>query len=119
MEEKPTSIIVQKIRKQEEDSFLLAEKYYSIISVLNNLKLTHREIQLLAFTAIKGNISYKYLRDEFCEKYGTTGPTINNMIAKLKRMGVFAKDRSKAKVNPVILLDFKKDLKLEINLTHG
>lgn len=119
MENQPTSIIVQKIKKQEDDIFTLAEKYYSILSVLNSLKLTQREVQLIAFTANKGNISYKHLREEFCEKYGTSSPTINNMISRLKKLGVLVKDGSKIKVNPVILLDFKKDLKLEISLVHG
>lgn len=116
--DQPT-IIVQKLKKIEPDSFLLAEKYYSILSVLNDLKLTHRETQLIAFTAIKGNISYKHLREEFCEKYNTSSPTINNMISKLKKMSVLVKDKSKVKVNPVIILKFNSDIKLDITLAHG
>jgi hypothetical protein len=118
MENQPT-IIVQKLKKKEEDSFLLAEKYYSILSVINDLKFTQRETQLIAFTAIKGNISYKHLREEFCEKYKTSSPTINNMISKLKRMKVLVKDGSKVKVNPVIILNFNNDVRLDITLTHG
>lgn len=116
--DQPT-IIVQKLKKIEPDSFLLAEKYYSILSVLNDLKLTHRETQLIAFTAIKGNISYKHLREEFCEKYNTSSPTINNMISKLKKMSVLVKDKSKVKVNPIIILKFNSDIKLDITLAHG
>lgn len=114
----PTKII-QKIKKQEVDMFSLAEKYYSILSAINNLKLTQREIQLVAFTAIKGNISYANIRKEFCEKYSSTSPTINNIISKLKKMKVLIKDGTKTKVNPVIILDFNKNITLEINLTHG
>ena len=114
-----TTIIVQKLKKQTEDNFLLAEKYYYILSVLNDLKLTQREAQLIAFTAIKGNISYKHLREEFCTKYGTSSPTINNMISRLKKLGVLVKDGSKVKVNPIIILNFNNDIRLEINLVHG
>jgi hypothetical protein len=113
------SIIVQKLRVDEKDDFLLAEKYYSILSVLNNLKLTERETQLIAFTAIKGNISYRHLREEFCEKYKTSGPTINNIISKLKKLNVLVKDNGKVKVNPVIVLKFNNDVKLEILISHG
>lgn len=116
--DQPT-IIVQKLIKTESDDFLLAEKYYSILSVLNDLKLTQRETQLIAFTAIKGNISYKHLREEFCIKYNTSSPTINNMISKLKKMNVLVKDKSKVKVNPIIILKFSNDIKLDITLTHG
>ena len=114
----PTRII-QKMKNQSTDMFTLAEKYYSILSAINNLKLTQREIQLVAFTAIKGNISYANIRKEFCEKYNSTSPTINNIISKLKKIKVLVKDGTKTKVNPVIILDFNKDVILQISLTHG
>ena len=115
----PTSVILQKLKASQKDEYSLAEMYYSLLSAINNLKLTTREIQLTAFTAIKGNISYANIREEFCEKYDTSNPTINNMISKLKKLGVLVKDNSKVKVNPVIVLDFTKDVTLEIKLTHG
>ena len=112
-------VILQKLRKQEKDSYLLAERYYTILSAINDLKLTTREIQLIAFTAIKGNISYANIRQEFCDKYGTTNPSINNIISRLKKMGVLLKDGTKVKVNPKIILNFENDVTLEIRLVHG
>jgi hypothetical protein len=97
----------------------MAEKYYSVLSTINNLKLTQREIQLVAFTAIRGNISYSSIREDFCNKYNSTSPTINNIISKLKRIGVFVKDGSKIKVNPVIILNFSNDVTLEIKMEHN
>jgi hypothetical protein len=117
--EKTNNIIVQKLRTQLTDSYSVAEKYYSLLSAVNNLGLTAREIQLIAFTAIKGNISYANIRAEFCDKYKSSPPTINNMISKLKRIGVFIKDGTKVKVNPIIVLNFDKDITLQINLIHG
>lgn len=117
MEEK--KIIVQRLKKDIDDKFMLAEKYYSILSAVNNLNLTQREIQLVAYTAVKGNITYANVREEFCKTYNTTSPTINNIISKLKKMGIFVKESGKVKVNPVITLDFTKDIVLEIKLTYG
>ena len=117
--EKTNNIIVQKLRTQLTDSYSVAEKYYSLLSAVNNLGLTAREIQLIAFTAIKGNISYANIRSEFCDKYKSSPPTINNMISKLKKIGVFVKDGTKVKVNPVIVLNFDKDITLQINVIHG
>ena len=117
--EQTKKTIVQKLKLVRDDSFLLAEKYYSILSAINNLKFTQREIQLIAFTAISGNMSYKHIREEFCKKHDTTSATINNIISKLKRMGVLVKDGSKIKVNPVILLNFSNDVMLDIKLLHG
>lgn len=111
--------IVQKLKKQEDDVYASAQRYYSVLSAVNSLSLTEREIQLVAFTAIKGNISYKNIREEFCQKYSSSAPTINNLISKLKKLGVFVKDGSKVKVNPVISLNFENDIVLEIKITKN
>jgi hypothetical protein len=116
MEAKP---IVQRLKTSVGDAILMAEKYYKILSAINELKLTKREIQLIAFAAIKGNISYANIRKEFCETYDSTSPAINNIISKLKKMGIFVKDGTKVKVNPIILLNFEKNIVLQITLTHG
>lgn len=112
------TIVLQKLRKIEENDVLLAERYYTILSAVNDLKLTQREIQLLAFTAIRGNISYANIRKDFCEKHGTTNASINNIISRLKKVGVLVKDGSKVKVNPQILLNFEHDITLELRLVH-
>ena len=111
-------MIVQKLKRDVSTDMELAEKYYSILSAINNLHLTEREIQLIAFTAIKGNITFANVREEFCKTYKSTSPTINNIVSKLKRFGIFIKENGKVKVNPIISIDFKKDLTLDIKLVH-
>ena len=111
-------MIVQSLKKVVDTDIQLAEKYYSILFTINNLHLTEREIQLIAFTAIKGNITYANVREEFCKTYNSTSPTINNIVSKLKRLGIFIKENGKVKVNPKIIIDFKKDLMLNIKLVH-
>lgn len=112
-------VIVQKLRKMDDEHLSKAERYYSILSAVNGLKLTEREIQLIAFAAVRGNISYGNIRKDFCEKYNTSSATINNIISKLKKINVLVKEGGKVKVNGVITLDFTKDVKLEITLTNG
>jgi TATA-box binding protein (TBP) (component of TFIID and TFIIIB) len=111
-------MIVQRLKKDVSTDMQLAEKYYSILSAINNLHLTEREIQLISFTAIKGNITYANVREEFCKTYNSTSPSINNIISKLKKVGIFIKENGKVKVNPIITIDFKKDITLEIKLVH-
>lgn len=111
--------ILQKLRRVEVDDYQMAERYYTILSAINNLKLTQRELQLISFTAIRGNISYANIRKDFCEKYGTTNPSINNIISRLKKLGILVKDGSKVKVNSQILLNFENDITLEVRLVHG
>lgn len=109
--------IVQKLKREEIDIFQCAQRYYSVLSAINDLYLTEREIQLVAFTAVKGNISYKNIREEFCQKYKSSAPTINNLISKLKKLGVFVKDGTKVKVNPQIGLNFENNIVLQITIT--
>lgn len=111
--------IIQKIGLKEKEDLLLAQRYYKLLSAMSNSGLTDREIQLMAFTAVKGNISYSTNREDFCKMYNSTSPTINNIISKLKKLGLLVKDGSKVKVHPTYLLDFNKDLTLVIQLQHG
>lgn len=118
MESTEKKIIVQRLKRKEKDSLSVARRYYSILSAVNDLHLTEREIQLIAFTAVRGNISYSTNREEFCALYKSSSPTINNMISKLKKIGVLVKDASKkTKVNPKILLPFEQDIILETKLS--
>jgi|TARA_R100000084_G_scaffold35038_1_gene13923 hypothetical protein len=110
--------LVQKLAKTYLDKYSVAQKYYSLLSALNDLKLTEREIQLVAYTSIKGTITYANARAEFCEKYNTTTATINNIVSKLKKVGIFVKEDGKVKVNPVIVLDFDSDINLFIQLQY-
>lgn len=112
-------MIVQKLRKTSEDKYQLAERYYGLLSSLNSLALTKREIQLVAYTAINGNISYPHIKDEFCKKYDTSIQTIYNIVSKLMKLKVFVKGNGNIKINPAIVLDFDNDVKLEITLSHG
>ena len=116
MEERNT--IIQELKNSLGDEYAVAQKYYSILSAINNLGLTKREIELVAFTAVKGTISYANARTQFCEKYSTTTATINNIVSKLKKVGIFVKDSGKVKVNPIIVIDFKKNLNLVIRILH-
>jgi len=112
-------MIIQRLKKNISTDMELAILYYSVLSSINNLHLTEREIQLTSFTAIKGNITYANVREEFCKTYNSTSASINNIISKLKRIGIFIKENGKVKVNPIInTIDFKKDLTLEIKLIH-
>ena len=111
-------MIVQRLKKGVSNEYIKAEKYYSILSSLNGLNLTEREIQLIAFTAIKGNITYVNVREEFCKKHNTSSATINNIISKLKKIGIFVKEEGKVKLNPFIVVDFNKTLTLQIQIVN-
>ena len=112
-----TKMIIQKLNKPSSDEFSRAEIYYNLLSSVNGLYLTEREIQLIAYVAIRGNITTPNVRVDFCEKYNTTGPTISNIVSKLKKKNIFVKEKGKVKVNPKIVLDFSKNIVMQIQLS--
>jgi hypothetical protein len=111
-------MIVQSLKRNISSDVELAEKYYNVLFIINNIHLTEREIQLVAFTAIKGNITFANVREEFCKTYNSSSASINNIISKLKKIGIFIKENGKVKINPKIIIDFTKDLMLNIKLVH-
>lgn len=112
------TIIIQKLKRAVASEIELAEKYYAFLSSLNGLNLAPREIQLVAFAAIKGNISNNNVREEFIKTYDSSEATITNIICRLKKIKVIVKEGGKNKVNPQIVVDFKKDIILQITLSH-
>ncbi len=112
-------MIVKKLNKKESTKFDLVRRYYNILSVLDGWGLTERELQLLAFTAIKGNITYPDIKEEFCKLYSTSNPTINNIVSKLSKKHLFIKDGDKVKVNPKLLLGDDNNIAILINLKYG
>lgn len=111
-------MIVQRIKKKEKDSFQIALKYYSVLFSVNGINVTEREIQLVSFIAVNGSISYKHVKEEFCKEFNTSNATINNMVSRLKHLGILIKDNTKVKLLPTISLDFNKNVVLQITLEH-
>lgn len=102
------------------NEFQRAEMYYSVLSLINNLKLTKGEINLVAFAAVKGNISNGNVRAEYCKNYNTTESVIGNVITKLKKLSIFVKDeKKKTIVNPKIVLEFSNNIQLGINFIQS
>ena len=110
---------VQRLNKIVNDEYETAQQYYEILGVLNDLGLAKGEIQLIAFTAIKGNITLGNIRKEYCTKYDTTIATINNIVHRMKKKNIIHKVDGMLIVNPKInQIDFSQDLGLIISVTQ-
>jgi predicted transcriptional regulator len=93
----------------------VVEKYYSILSVLNELGLTPRDIQLLGFIVAKGALVDK---KEFYSLYGTTSATMNNSVSKLKKLGMLVKNNKEIVINPLICPKFDNGIDLHLHLKY-
>lgn len=112
-------MIVQKLKSSVKKPYDMAEKYYAILIALNNIALTQRELQLLSYTAVEGNISDPTVKQRFCDEFKTTVPTVYNAVGRLKKLNLLVKEGKEIKVNPYISLNFKDDVLLTIKMIHG
>lgn len=112
-------VVAQKITKEYPKSVDVAIRYYRVLSVLNNIELTDREVQLLGHTAIRGNIASVTSKEEFIKKFGSSMATVNNLICKLSKLGLLNKTDNRIEVQRGINLDFSKELVLQLSLKHS
>lgn len=112
--------IVQKLSSNIHNDFEMAYKYYMILSELNDLDLVKRDLQLLAYAASEKK-PISDIKEEFVEKFGTSIATVGNIISKLYRKRMLVKNKRLVTILPVLQLDFKRDLMLNISLKqeHG
>jgi hypothetical protein len=109
-------VIVQKLSKKIPTDIEKAIKYYSILNVVDNLNLTLKQVELLAFTSVRGTITSPSARQEFITMFDSTLPSLENIKNKLKRRGWLVEVDRKYRVNPKVNLDFSRDIVLQINL---
>lgn len=112
-------MISQKINKTFNSQLDVAIKYYKILNVLNNLQLQQRQIELLAFTAIKGNISSGGKKEEFVQLFRSSKATIGNMVSDLKEIGLLIEEDGKTRVRKEITLDFSDGIYIQLTMKHG
>lgn len=93
---------VQRLAVITKDRYQRCQKYFQVLNALNDLGLTKSEINLIAYTALNGDITSSEHRKEFCEMYSTTTATINNMVDRLKKKNILQKDKRLIFVNPVL-----------------
>jgi hypothetical protein len=111
-------VVVQKLIKKVKNDIELAIKYYSVLSALNDLKLAKKQIQLLAFTAVRGTITPLPAKQEFVKLFNSSINSLENIKGKLVKRGLLVKDGDMYRVNKLIALDFSKPLVLNMKITH-
>lgn len=110
------AVVLQKLEKGFLRRLDKAIAYYNILSTLNKLNLQAREIELLAFTAIRGTITPISAREEFVRLFGSSLASLENIKCRLVKKKLLHKTGEMYRVIPEIMLDFNRDLILQINL---
>lgn len=107
-------MIVQKINTTVKDSEELAFKYFNILSIINDMEMVKRDVQLIAY-AIGQKKDVSEIKVEFVEKFGSSMATVGNIISKLYKLKVLKKNKRVVSVNPKLLFDFEQELALGIS----
>lgn len=108
--------------KKHKTQLDLASRYFRLLMILGGEKGIHlppREIDLLAYTAVKGTISTKPAKDEFVSLYKSSTATLNNLISSLTEKKMLYKDKNMIRVHPSIRPRFQenKSISMLINLS--
>ncbi len=102
-------------KKEFLTAFDLARKYYSVLFMWQGTHLTNKQLDLLAFCAVRGTISTVPAKNEFCRDFQTSNSSINNLISELQRKSILKKIDGKTRVNPKLQRDFSKELQLTLS----
>jgi hypothetical protein len=107
MEDK--EVIVKTINKKFSNKIKAGVTWFKFIAAINDIKLTTRELELLAFINYRGTISSIQAREEFCKVFESSSATISNMTAKLLKQKLLTKVNRKVVINPSLKVDFDKN----------
>ena len=108
-----------KIRKVYKDSLEVAVKYYSILNTLNNLSWTEMQINLIAFTAVRGNINSGGAKEIFIERFQSTKDSVQNTCTRLKKKGVLLKEGNKLLLHPSLIIAQTQGFLIQLNISEG
>ena len=104
-----TQVIVKTIKKSFTDKLKAGITWFKFISAINDIKLAKRELELLAFINSRGTISSSSAKEEFVKIFNSSTGTISNMSARLLKMKILVKEKSKVRLHPALRVDFDKD----------
>jgi hypothetical protein len=105
----------QEIKKEFSSEFDKALTYYTVLFALGGFELRPSELNLVAFSALKGTISTPPVKKEFMEKFNYSAAFTNNLISALKKKRIIVKGiDNKNRIAPSLVIDFKKPTLLNI-----
>lgn len=110
--------VIRKIKRDLPSDIEKGIKYYSILSIMSDMKLRKKELELLAFVSVKGNITHPSLRAEFIRIFDSSSQSLENTKSRLRKKKWLVNIDGKCKVNPRVNLDLTKDVILQINIVN-
>lgn len=112
---------INKLHKKISDKFEIARKYYNIVFDMNDIHITAKELDLVAFSATNGTMSTPPIREEYIKRFKVSKASMYNMIARLQKIKILMKDKEgKIRVNSQIHPDFnQKEFLIAIKIINN
>lgn len=109
-----------RIRKKYETR-MLAEKYYGLISLLNDLSLNKEHLEFLAHLSITGSRSPSTIEEKkaLLETTGIGETAMNTIVRVLRKKGIMVKAGKNTLIQPFLLINPLKSLTIELILENG
>lgn len=95
-----------KIRKKYGTHLECVIKYYAVLNILNSLKWTNAEVNILAFACVYGNIAPIGARQDFVKTFGMAIRSLDNAIGRLIKRGFLYKEDKKILLNKQLHIEF-------------
>lgn len=109
-------LLVKTIKKVYPSHLEAGITWFRFISAINYIKLAKRELELLSYINYRGTISSTSAKQDFCALFDSSIGTVTNMTARLLRIKVLIKEKSKVKVHPALRVDFDKELVIRLHI---
>lgn len=111
-------ITTLRVKKEYNEDVDLAVKFYNIISVLNDFKWSLMECRIMAYTAMKGDISSGGRVKSFCNVFKTTAGSLSNSVSVLFKQRFLIKLDGKTKVNDGLYFNVNTDIIFQLKMLH-
>lgn len=100
----------QKIKKRYSGVLKCIRIYLELLSVMNELRLTKKELQFLAWLIT----SNEYKREDFINTFDSSEATVVKILKRLRKIGLISKDKI-PQVHPALKkIDFSSTFTLNL-----
>lgn len=107
------------IQKVYESEYELAQGYFRVVLGTLGIHFTKKQLELLAFISVRGNILTTKSRKDFIKMYKSSQATINNTLVQLKKLGIIIKNNGKNCINSSLFGGLRDTMHFNIVLKNG
>ncbi len=91
------------------------KRYYIVLTAFNDIHLSSQQLELLVFIVEKKLLTTE-TRREFAALHNTTTGTVDNLVSRLKKLGMLEDTSEGLAINPYAMPPIDRTIQLQIEL---